>query len=114
MLNIRQFIQIFTIVLLCSAVNAFAQGSAFVYQGKLQDGGTAANGTYQFEFRLFDAAAGGSQVGQTLSGIPATVTNGQLVTQATTVERRLTLAPDGPVLPVGRAYHAAVRLRLGF
>jgi hypothetical protein len=27
---------------------------------------------------------------------------------------RLTLAPDGPVLPVGRAYHAAVRLRLGF
>ena len=27
---------------------------------------------------------------------------------------RLTLAPDGPVLPVGRAYHSAVRLRLGF
>jgi hypothetical protein len=27
---------------------------------------------------------------------------------------RLTLGPDGPVLPVGRAYHAAVRLRLGF
>ena len=26
---------------------------------------------------------------------------------------RLTLAPDGPELPVGRAYHAAVRLRLG-
>jgi hypothetical protein len=27
---------------------------------------------------------------------------------------RLTLAPDGLVLPVGRAYHAVVRLRLGF
>ncbi|MCW1922038.1 LytTR family transcriptional regulator DNA-binding domain-containing protein [Luteolibacter arcticus] len=27
---------------------------------------------------------------------------------------RLTLAPDGPELPVGRAYHASVRLRLGF
>ena len=27
---------------------------------------------------------------------------------------RLTLAPDGLVLPVGRAYHAALRLRLGF
>ena len=27
---------------------------------------------------------------------------------------RLTLAPDGPELSVGRAYHAAVRLRLGF
>ncbi|WP_341407312.1 LytTR family transcriptional regulator DNA-binding domain-containing protein [Luteolibacter soli] len=27
---------------------------------------------------------------------------------------RLTLAPDGPVLPVGRAYHGPLRLRLGF
>ena len=27
---------------------------------------------------------------------------------------RLTLAPEGPVLPVGRAYHAPLRLRLGF
>jgi hypothetical protein len=37
------------------AAGIFAQTSGFVYQGKLTDGGAAANGTYQFEFRLFDA-----------------------------------------------------------
>jgi hypothetical protein len=58
------------------SAGAFAQTSAFVYQGKLQDGGTAANGTYQFEFKLFDAAAGGNQIGSTISNIPATVTGG--------------------------------------
>ena len=42
MLDIKQVILIFTFVFLFSAVNAFAQGSAFVYQGKLQDGGAAA------------------------------------------------------------------------
>ncbi|HEX8368824.1 MAG TPA: hypothetical protein VF604_09800 [Pyrinomonadaceae bacterium] len=55
---------------------ASAQTSAFVYQGKLQDGGVAANGTYQFEFKLFDAAAGGNQIGNTISNLPATVTGG--------------------------------------
>jgi hypothetical protein len=61
---------------LFSATVAYAQTSAFVYQGKLNDGAAAANGTYQFEFKLFDAASGGGQVGQTLSDLPATVTNG--------------------------------------
>ncbi|HEX8250097.1 MAG TPA: tail fiber domain-containing protein [Pyrinomonadaceae bacterium] len=55
---------------------ALAQTSAFVYQGKLQDGAVAANGTYQFEFKLFDAAAGGNQIDNTISNLPATVTNG--------------------------------------
>jgi hypothetical protein len=76
MLNIERFILSFTFICLFSAVNFFAQGTAFVYQGKLQDGAAAANGAYQFEFKLFDAASGGNQVGQTLSDIPATVTNG--------------------------------------
>ena len=76
MLNTRRFILLFTFIFLSSTANLFAQVSAFVYQGKLQDGGAAANGTYQFEFKLFDAASGGSQIGQTLSNVPATVTNG--------------------------------------
>jgi hypothetical protein len=76
MLNIKQFLIIFSIVFLLCAENAFAQSSAFVYQGKLQDGSAAANGAYQFEFKLFDAASGGSQIGQTLSDVQATVTNG--------------------------------------
>jgi hypothetical protein len=47
-------------------VSARAQlpvGTSFTYQGRLEDGGSAANGSYDFEFRLFAAAAGGTQVG---------------------------------------------------
>lgn len=42
-----------------------AMGSAFSYQGRLTDGGDPAEGAYDFEFRLFDSAEGGSQVGVT-------------------------------------------------
>lgn len=64
------------VLILSSGAIVSAQTSAFVYQGKLQDGGTAANGTYQFEFKLFDAAAGGNQIGNAISNLPATVTGG--------------------------------------
>ncbi|HEY8561661.1 MAG TPA: tail fiber domain-containing protein [Pyrinomonadaceae bacterium] len=74
--NIKLFISVSAIIVLLSTVGAFAQGSAFVYQGKLSDGAAAANGTYQFQFRLFDAASGGNQIGQTIGDLPATVTNG--------------------------------------
>src|SRR5829696_2823917 len=76
MLNTRRFVTIFTFIFLLCAAPAFAQTSAFVYQGKLTDGASAANGTYQFQFKLFDAATGGSQIGQTIADLPATVTNG--------------------------------------
>ncbi len=42
-------------------------GTAFTYQGRLTDGGQPADGTYDFRFRLFDAASGGSQVGSTVT-----------------------------------------------
>lgn len=38
---------------------AYAQTSAFTYQGKLNDAGAAANGSYEMRFRLFDAGTGG-------------------------------------------------------
>ena len=62
------------ILALLLAGAGLAQTASFTFQGKLNDGGIAANGTYQFEFKLF--GANGEQVGQTLSDIPATVTNG--------------------------------------
>ena len=37
--------------------------TAFTYQGKLTDGGAPANGTYDFEFRLFDQENFGAQIG---------------------------------------------------
>lgn len=76
MLKFKQFGFIFIIAILFSAGSVFGQTTAFVYQGKLTDGAVAANGTYQFEFKLYDAASGGNQIGQTIQDLPATVTNG--------------------------------------
>jgi len=53
-----------------------ALGSAFTYQGRLTDGGNPANGSYDFQFRLYDAAAGGSQVGSTVTKASVNVTEG--------------------------------------
>lgn len=39
--------------------------TAFTYQGYLEDGGGPANGPYDFQFKLFDALVGGSQIGST-------------------------------------------------
>jgi len=44
-----------------AAAAAFAQSTAFTYQGRLQDGGTNANGSYDLQFTLWDSLAGGTQ-----------------------------------------------------
>jgi len=51
-------------------------GAAFTYQGRLSDGGTAADGSYDFEFSLYDALTDGSQVGSTVAAADVTVTDG--------------------------------------
>ncbi len=50
------------------------QGTAFTYQGRLTNAGAPAGGSYDFEFRLFDASSGGAQVGPTVpvTGLPVT------------------------------------------
>lgn len=40
-------------------------GTAFTYQGRLVDAGAPAAGVYDLQFRLYDAAAGGVQIGAT-------------------------------------------------
>src|ERR1700736_5387550 len=44
-----------------------AQTTSFTYQGRLTDGGNAANGSYDLQFALFDASSGGTQIGSTLT-----------------------------------------------
>ena len=66
-----------------AALPAAAQtplGTAFTYQGRLTDGGNPANGSFDFQFLLFDAAAGGSQVGSTLDQLAVTVSGGLFAT----------------------------------
>jgi hypothetical protein len=56
------------LVVFCSltiSVEAAPMGTAFSYQGRLMDGGSPANGTYDFEFKLFNSLVDGTQVGST-------------------------------------------------
>ncbi|HTA29887.1 MAG TPA: tail fiber domain-containing protein [Candidatus Cybelea sp.] len=55
---------------------AFAQGTAFSYEGQLMDTGATANGLYDLQFILYDASVGGSQVGPILTNTATPVSNG--------------------------------------
>src|SRR6476620_6910765 len=57
----------FLVLLLVSAQIAIAQTTAFTYQGKLVDNGNLANAAYDMQFKLFDAATNGNQIGATLT-----------------------------------------------
>ncbi|HEY0461798.1 MAG TPA: hypothetical protein VGC97_21885 [Pyrinomonadaceae bacterium] len=63
-----------------STIPAIAQTTAFTYQGKLTDNGAAQN-TYQMQFALFDAAAGGSQIGGTMTNSSVAVNQGVFTVQ---------------------------------
>jgi hypothetical protein len=75
-------------------------GTAFTYQGRLVDGGVPADGVYDFQLALFDAAVGGTQVSPTVTMEDVTVTQGLF-----------TVVPDfGPVFPGDKRFlEAGVR-----
>ena len=75
--TIKNIVLILSIGLILTA-NAFAQTTAFTYQGRFTDASVPqpTNGTYNMQFALFDAAANGNQIGVTVT-IPAVqVVNG--------------------------------------
>jgi hypothetical protein len=51
------------LALAASLHQAAAQGTAFTYQGRLNDGTNPANGQYDFQFQVFDAATAGASYG---------------------------------------------------
>ncbi len=53
-----------------------AQGTAFTYQGRLQNNGGAANGTYNLTFTLFNANATGITVAGPVTNNGVNITNG--------------------------------------
>lgn len=55
---------------------AFAQGTAFTYQGRLADQGSPANGLYDLQFVVWDALTLGNQVGVIVTAPDVPVTNG--------------------------------------
>ncbi len=58
------------------SLQMFAQGTAFTYQGRLVDGGAAANGSYDLRFALFDAASDGAQLGNNFTNAGTFISNG--------------------------------------
>jgi hypothetical protein len=66
-------------VLICLGImlqHVAAQSTEITYQGQLQSSSTPANGGYDFEFVLYDAVSGGSQVGPLLPRNNVNVVNG--------------------------------------
>jgi len=51
-------------------------GTAFTYQGQLQNGGTPQSGPCDFRFKLYDAATNGNQIGSTQTLSNTSVANG--------------------------------------
>jgi hypothetical protein len=65
----KRFLSVACLALFLSTGAAFAQTSTFTYQGRLTDGGSSPTGTYDIEFKLYDALTSGN-----LQGSPNTVT----------------------------------------
>jgi hypothetical protein len=55
---------------------AFAQGTAFTYQGRLNDGANPASGIYDLRFEIYDTLSGGTRQGGTLTNAATGVSNG--------------------------------------
>ena len=57
-------------------VETYGQGTAFNYQGRLVNNGSAADGLFEFDFKMFDAVSGGNQIGSNLEPQVIQVSNG--------------------------------------
>ena len=64
------------LALAAGALNLHAQGTAFTYQGRLNDAGGPATGIYDLRFAIYDAASGGAQQGGWLTSSSTAVSNG--------------------------------------
>ncbi len=69
-------------ILLPSAfsLSAFAQGTAFTYQGQLQNNGSLASGSYDLTFTLFATNTGGVPIALPVTNSAAAVSNGLFTT----------------------------------
>ena len=76
----KNLILIVATICLLSGLSA-AQTTAFNFQGRLNDGTSPANGRYDLQFKLYDAIAGGNQVGAIVSKPNLLLINGVFSTQ---------------------------------
>ena len=62
--------------ILMAANSLPAQGTSFTYQGSLSDGGSPANGNYDLQFTIYDAATNGSFASVAITNLATGVNNG--------------------------------------
>ena len=73
----NRYVLLITVSLILGATTgALAQGTAFSYEGRLNDGANPANGSYDLRFALFDSASSGTQQGNTITNTATAVNNG--------------------------------------
>ncbi|MGH7953739.1 MAG: hypothetical protein ACREFE_17720, partial [Limisphaerales bacterium] len=60
-------------VALLAAQTLRAQGTAFTYQGRLDDSGSPANGIYDLRFTIYDSMIDGSAVSDSLTNFNTAV-----------------------------------------
>ena len=70
------FILLAGVWLLALSLTAMAQGTAFFYQGRLNDGGSAAAGAYDLRFALYDAATNGNAISAPRTNFAVAVSGG--------------------------------------
>jgi hypothetical protein len=122
-----QIIRLLTVLALCASLHqAAAQGTAFTYQGRLNNNGNPANGLYDFTFTLWNDLSGGSQNGPFVTDLAVGVTNGlftvtldfgpgiftgpsywlQIAVEPSGVGPYITLSPRQPLMPAPYAIYA--------
>jgi hypothetical protein len=79
----RRKIVIAPALLIADALLCAAQGKAFTYQGRLNDSGSPANGSYDLGFAIYDANTNGNQIGPDIEPAPEPSTLGLLAVGAT-------------------------------
>src|SRR5436190_24194645 len=64
------------LTLILAATGLYAQGTAFTYQGRLNNGGVPANGTYDFVFTIFASSSGLNDAFANQTNAATSVSNG--------------------------------------
>ncbi len=73
--NFFSLVRVTVLILTAGAVTIFSQTTEFSYQGFLSDNSASANGSFDFEFRLFENASGGTALAA-VQRPAVTITNG--------------------------------------
>ena len=113
------------VILNCIPPSLFAQGTAFTYQGALQANGTAAAGSYDLKFTLFDVRTNGTVLAGPVTNAAVTVSHGlfttlvdfggagsgasnwlEIAVSTNGANAFATLSPRQPITPVPSALYA--------